>query len=122
RILLEVAYEAIEDAGLTLDRLAGRQGGVYVGIYTLEYNSWVLNEHSAIDAYTSLGSMMCAAANRISYCFDLVGPSLAVDTACSSSLVATHLGCRSIWDGESELALVAGVNLILRPETTIACC
>ena len=66
--------------------------------------------------------MMCAAANRISYFFNLVGPSLSVDTACSSSLVATHLGCRSIWDGETEMALVAGVNLILRPETTIACC
>jgi acyl transferase domain-containing protein/NADPH:quinone reductase-like Zn-dependent oxidoreductase/acyl carrier protein len=122
RILLEVAYGAIEDAGLTLAGLAGRQVGVYVGIYTLEYNSWLLNEHTAIDAYTSVGSMMCAAANRISYCFNLVGPSLAVDTACSSSLVATHLGCRSIWNGESELAFVAGVNLILRPETTIACC
>src|SRR5262249_23730716 len=62
----------------------------------------------------------CVAANRISYFFNLIGPSLAVDTACSSSLVAAHLGCRSIWNGECELAFVAGVNLMLRPEPTIA--
>jgi acyl transferase domain-containing protein/acyl carrier protein/ubiquinone/menaquinone biosynthesis C-methylase UbiE len=122
RLLLEVSYEAFEDAGIQLASLAGKSVGVYVGIYTLEYSDWLLNDRTAIDAYTSIGSMMCAAANRISYCFNLVGPSLAVDTACSSSLVAADLGCQSIWNGESELAIVAGANLILRPETTIACC
>ena len=82
----------------------------------LQLNS---EERAAIDAYTNLGSALCIAANRISYFFNLVGPSLAVDTACSSSLVAAHLGCRSIWNGESELAFVGGVNLTLRPELTI---
>src|SRR5712692_3056502 len=116
RLLLEVAYETVEDAGMTLASLAGKRAGVYVGISTLDYSSIQINERATIDAYTSLGSMMCVAANRISYFFNLLGPSLAVDTACSSSLVAAHLGCQSIWNGESELAFVAGVNVLLRPE------
>ncbi len=120
RLLLEVAYEAIEDAGMTLASLAGKPAGVYVGVSTFDYGSLQLNSRATIDAYTSLGSMLCVTANRISYFFNLLGPSLAVDTACSSSLVAAHLGCRSILNGESELAFVAGVNVILRPEATIS--
>jgi acyl transferase domain-containing protein len=108
RLLLEVAYEAVEDAGLTLSALAGRRAGVYIGMSTFDYAS-VHSERATIDAYSSLGSAQCVAANRISYFFNLVGPSLAVDTACSSSLVAAHLACQSIWNGESELAF-AGID------------
>ena len=97
RLLLEVAYEAVEDAGLTLASLAGKRAGVYVGISSCDYSSLQIKseERAAIDAYTNLGSALCIAANRISYFFNLVGPSLAVDTACSSSLVATHLAARA---------------------------
>jgi acyl transferase domain-containing protein/NADPH:quinone reductase-like Zn-dependent oxidoreductase/short-subunit dehydrogenase/acyl carrier protein len=121
RLLLEVAYHAVEDAGLTLDALAGKRASVYIGICSWDYSFLQLNSESraAIGPYTNVGSSLCIAANRISYFFNLVGPSLSVDTACSSSLVATHLGCRSIWNGESELAFVGGVNLTLRPELTI---
>ena len=93
RLLLEVAYQAVEDAGLTLAALAGKRAGVYVGICSWDYGFLQLTSESraAIDAYTNLGSSLCIAANRISYFFNLVGPSLAVDTACSSSLVAAHL-------------------------------
>jgi acyl transferase domain-containing protein/NADPH:quinone reductase-like Zn-dependent oxidoreductase/short-subunit dehydrogenase/acyl carrier protein len=121
RLLLEVAYHAVEDAGLSLAALAHKRAGVYVGICSWDYSFLQLmpEARGAIDAYTNLGSSLCIAANRISYFFNLQGPSLAVDTACSSSLVATHLGCRSIWNGESELAFVGGVNLMLRPELTI---
>lgn len=121
RLLLEVAYHAVEDAGLSLASLAGKRVGVYIGICSWDYSFLQLNSESraAIDAYTNVGSSLCIAANRISYFFNLVGPSLSVDTACSSSLVATHLGCRSIWNGETELAFVGGVNLTLRPELTI---
>jgi acyl transferase domain-containing protein/acyl carrier protein len=119
RLLLEVAYEAVEDAGLTLSALAGKRAGVYIGMSSFDYSGLQV-DRSTIDSYTSLGSVQCVAANRISYFFDLIGPSLTVDTACSSSLVAAHLACQSIWNGESELAFVAGVNLMLRPETTIA--
>src|SRR5919108_84539 len=121
RLLLEVAYHVVEDAGLTLAALANRRASVYVGICSWDYSILQLmpEARAGIDAYTNLGSSLCIAANRISYFFNLVGPSLAVDTACSSSLVATHLGCRSIWNGETELAFVGGVNLMLRPELTI---
>src|SRR5713226_6870253 len=121
RLLLEVAYHAVEDAGMTLAALAGKRASVHVGISTWDYSFLQLNSESrsTIGAYTNIGAAMCIAANRISYFVDLVGPSLAVDTACSSSLVATHLGCRSLWNGESELAFVGGVNAMLRPEMTI---
>ena len=94
RLLLEVAYEAVEDAGLTLASLAGKRAGVYVGISSYDYGSLQLDsdDRAGIDAYTNLGSALCIAANRISYFFNLVGPSLAVDTACSSSLVAAAFG------------------------------
>ena len=72
-----------------------------------------------IDAYAGTGNALSIAANRISYLFDFRGPSIAIDTACSSSLVAVHLACRSLWNGESNLALAGGVNLILSPAITI---
>ena len=120
RLLLEVAYDAVEDAGLTMDLLAGRRE-VYVGIATWDYSFLQIKseERNSVDAYTNIGTALCIAANRISYFFNLVGPSLAVDTACSSSLVATHLACRSIWSGESEMAFVGGVNVLVQPEVTI---
>src|SRR3954470_9181507 len=121
RILMEVAYEAIEDAGLAPERIAGTSTGVFIGISTLDYGGIQTGstERRSINAYTNLGSAVAIAAHRLSYLFDLHGPSLAVDTACSSSLVATHLACQSIWNGQSDMALVGGVNLILRPEGTI---
>jgi acyl transferase domain-containing protein len=121
RLLLEVAYEALEDAGISQERIAGSTGGVFVGISSYDYGGMQYREHErlGIDAYTNLGAALCIAANRISYLFDLHGPSLAVDTACSSSLVAAHLACQSIWERKCEFAFVAGVNLILRPEVTI---
>ena len=99
-----------------------RAGGwSYVGIATWDYSFLQIKseERNSVDAYTNIGTALCIAANRISYFFNLVGPSLAVDTACSSSLVATHLACRSIWSGESEMAFVGGVNVLVQPEVTI---
>src|SRR3954454_12190276 len=121
RVLLEVAYEAIEDAGIALERLSGSSTGVFIGISTLDYGGIQTSttERRSINPYTNLGLALSIAANRLSYHFDLHGPSLALDTACSSSLVATHLACRSIWNGECDMALSGGVNLILRPEGTI---
>jgi acyl transferase domain-containing protein/acyl carrier protein len=121
RLLLEVAYQAVEDAGLTLPDLSGRRVGVYVGISTWDYSFLQVKseERASIGPYTNVGTALCIAANRISYFFNLIGPSLAVDTACSSSLVATHLACRGLWNGESELAFVGGVNVLVQPEVTI---
>src|SRR5262245_60455771 len=102
RLLLETAYEAVEDAGLSLAALAGTRTGVHVGISAYDYGALQLsaNERSTVDGYSNIGSVLCIIANRVSYCFNLIGPSLVVDTACSSSLVATHLACQSIWNGE----------------------
>ncbi|HXL91157.1 MAG TPA: type I polyketide synthase [Streptosporangiaceae bacterium] len=124
RLLLEVAWEALEDAGATLDELAGSATGVFVGGFTLDYSQLqfggVGKARTNLGAHTATGIVMTMFANRISHAFDLCGPSLTVDTACSSSLVAVHLACRSLWSGESTMALAGGVNLMLTPNFTIA--
>jgi myxalamid-type polyketide synthase MxaE and MxaD len=124
RLLLEVAWEALEDAGATLDELAGSATGVFVGGFTLDYGqlqfSGAGQPRTNLGAHTATGIVMTMFANRISHAFDLWGPSLTVDTACSSSLVAVHLACRSLWSGESTVALAGGVNLMLSPNFTIA--
>ena len=90
--------------------------GVFVGIATNDYAQLQAMRGGASDGYRITGCAASIAANRISHYFDFRGPSLAIDTACSSSLVAVHLACRSLWDGESDLAMAGGVNLILLPE------
>lgn len=121
RILLEVACEALEDAGQGLESLRGDRIGVYIGIASHDYADiqTSASNRDLINAYTNLGGALSVAANRISYVFDLQGPSVAIDTACSSSLVAVHLACRCIWDEGCRMALAGGVNVILSPETTI---
>lgn len=119
RLLLEVAWEALEHAGLAVDKLAGTTTGVFVGISSYDYSSFQFEDPQNIDAYSGTGNAHSIAANRLSYLLDLRGPSMAVDTACSSSLVAVHLACRSLQTGESNLALVGGVNLMLTPDLTI---
>jgi acyl transferase domain-containing protein len=118
RLLLETTWEALEDAGQDPERLAGRPVGVYVGISANDYGR-LQGDASTLDAYVGTGNALSIAANRLSYAFDFRGPSLAVDTACSSSLVAIHLACQAIRRGEAELAVAAGVNLILTPDLTV---
>jgi len=118
RFLLEVTWEALENAGLAPDSLAGSRTGVFVGISGQDYTLMhaLAGSTSRGDAYSGTGSTLSTAAGRLSYVLGLQGPSLAVDTACSSSLVAIHLACQSLQRRESDLALAAGVNLILSPE------
>jgi acyl transferase domain-containing protein len=120
RLLLEVAWEAIEDAGQTLENLKGSATGVFIGICTSDYSILQVGDQHSLDAYTATGNAFSIAANRLSYQFDLRGPSLAVDTACSSSLSAIHLACQSLRNRECHLALAGGVNLLLSPLWTIA--
>ena len=120
RLFLEVAYEALEDAGQRRDRLAGTRTGVFVASYHNDYAQAQFAAPTGIDAYTSTGTAHSVLANRLSYLLDLRGPSVSVDTACSSSLVAVHLGCESLRAGESNVAVVGGVSLILTPEMTVA--
>ena len=120
RLLLEVAWEALERAGVRPRSLAGSRTGVFVGISNSDYAQLQRSDAARLSAYFGTGNSFSVAANRISYLLDLQGPSWAVDTSCSSSLVAAHQACESLRRGESDLALVGGVNLILTPEVTIA--
>ncbi len=119
RLLLEVSWEALENAFIPPSSLAGTRTGVFIGISSSDYSRLQFDDPEMIDAYAGTGNAHSIVANRLSYLFDLRGPSMAVDTACSSSLVAIHLACQSLRSGESDLGLVGGVNLILTPELTI---
>jgi amino acid adenylation domain-containing protein/non-ribosomal peptide synthase protein (TIGR01720 family) len=120
RLLLEVAWETFEQAGINPKRMAGSATGVFVGISSYDYVLQQAKYAQTIDAYLGTGNAHSVAANRLSYVFDLRGPSIAVDTACSSSLVAVHQACQSLRAGECTLALAGGVNVLLSSETTIA--
>jgi acyl transferase domain-containing protein/acyl-CoA synthetase (AMP-forming)/AMP-acid ligase II/aryl carrier-like protein len=119
RLLLEVAWEALEDGGQVPEQLAGSRTGVFMGSAVSEYQHLTLSRPDLIDGYSGTGTSPSVAANRLSYFFDLRGPSMSVDTACSSSLVAIHLACRSLRDGEATLALAGGVNVMLTPGPAI---
>ncbi|ADP82377.1 type I polyketide synthase [Pseudofrankia inefficax] len=120
RLLLEVVWEALENAGITPDSLRGTPTGVFVGLSLLEYGHLTAADLTRIEAHTSTGAAMSLAANRISYTLDLRGPSIAMDTACSSSLVAVHTACASLRSGESATAIAGGVNLLLAPAVSAA--
>ncbi|MEY2832541.1 MAG: hypothetical protein RLZZ574_1799, partial [Cyanobacteriota bacterium] len=122
RLFLEVAWEAIENAGLAPDKLAGSQTAVYVGIASINYDQLTFkgaSDVSQISAYDGIGSTLSLTASRLSYLLDLKGPSMAIETACSSSLVAVHCACQSLQRGESNLCVVGGVNMTLSPELNI---
>jgi amino acid adenylation domain-containing protein/non-ribosomal peptide synthase protein (TIGR01720 family) len=120
RLLLELSWEALECANLVPEKIYGSSTGVFVGITSFEYGASLFGDGlERIDAYSGTGGTLGVAAGRLSYVLGLTGPSLILDTACSASLVATHLACQSLRLGESDLALVGGVNLTLRPETYI---
>jgi len=122
RLLSEVAWEALEDAGQTATKIAGSATGVFIGISSYDYSRLQTDGYENITPYTGTGNAFCIAANRLSYMFDLKGPSMALDTACSSSLVAVHNACQSIRKGECDMAIAGGVNLMLSPEVTINFC
>ena len=119
RWLLEVTWEAMEDGGQSPDRWAGTNVGVFVGISSNDYANIQMKGPFDVDVHTNSGSTLSIASGRISYLFDLKGPSMSVDTACSSALVAVNLACNSIWDGHCEAAVAAGVNALLTPDSSI---
>jgi len=121
RLLLEVSWEALESAGIDIEQCDRSKIGVFIGISSDDYVH--LTRHACtpegIDAYTITGTVFSTAGGRLSYLYDFEGPNMAIDTACSSSLVALHQACQSLRTGESNLALVGGVSLILIPEVHI---
>ncbi len=115
RFLLELTWEALEDAGLPPSSLRGTKTGTFVGISISDYGIMLCGDVGETGAYAVSGTSLCLAANRLAFIFGLQGPSMAVDTACSSSLVAVHLACQNIRNGECEMALAGGTNLLLSP-------
>ncbi|NEO68959.1 type I polyketide synthase, partial [Moorena sp. SIO3H5] len=122
RLLLEEHWKALEDAGINPESLSGTETGIFVGIAFHDYERLQdkYYQEQDLNIYFATGSSTAIGAGRLSYFFQLNGPSITVDTACSSSLSAVHLACQSIRNGECQLALASGVNLLLSPELSIS--
>ncbi|MGW7533245.1 type I polyketide synthase [Amycolatopsis sp. NPDC054798] len=119
RLMLELAWEAIEEAGLAADSLRGSRTGVFIGASSGDYERLLLRAGSAgLTPHTATGINRGIISNRVSYVLGLHGPSLTVDSAQASSLVAVHLACESLRRGEASLAIAGGVNLAVTPENT----
>jgi acyl transferase domain-containing protein len=120
RILLEVTYEALENAGVPIESIRGSQTGVYVALVSRDYDRQIYKDPSHIPKHHLTGCGDATACGRISYYFDLKGPSMSLDTGCSGSMVGLHLACQALRLGETTMAIVAGTNLLLGPDMTIA--
>jgi acyl transferase domain-containing protein len=121
RLLMEVAWEALEHAGQPIDSLFGSATGVFVGISSNDYLHMQTRggNLAQLETYVGTGNASSVAAGRLSYLLGLHGPAVSVDTACSSSLVALHLACQSLSSGECRMAISAGLNVILGPEANV---
>ncbi|KAM3860358.1 uncharacterized protein fasn2 [Diretmus argenteus] len=119
--LLQCVYRALENAGIPMEKASGTRTGVFFGLMNRDYEQSAAHVHpSVINHWTGTGLAMSIAANRVSYIFNLTGPSLSIDCACSSSLVALHLACQSIKQGDCEMALCGGVSCIIEPRVFVA--
>ncbi len=117
RLMLETAWEAMEDGG-HVPNLHGERTGVFIGVSTRDYEQIIQNSYSElgeVSPFMATGLASSIIANRLSYCFNFTGPSFIVDTACSSSLLAVHLACQSLWERECEVAIAGGVNCLIGP-------
>ncbi|KAF1419112.1 Fatty acid synthase, partial [Spheniscus mendiculus] len=119
RLLLEVSYEAILDAGINPATLSGTDTGVWVGASGSEAGEAFSRDPEELLGYSMTGCQRAMLANRLSYFYNLTGPSLAIDTACSSSLIALENAYKAICHGTCSAALVGGVNLLLKPNTSV---
>ncbi|MGW7577285.1 acyltransferase domain-containing protein [Streptomyces sp. NPDC054765] len=120
RLMLELAWEALEDAGTVPGHLRDRPAGVYAGVMWSEYAGMLAAQPGVLGAHSAPGGDTSVVPARVSYSLGLRGPSIAVNTACSSSLVALHMARRALLSGECEIALAGGVNLMCSPSSTVA--
>ncbi|KAL1860948.1 putative Hybrid PKS-NRPS biosynthetic cluster [Paecilomyces lecythidis] len=120
RLLLETVYESLELAGLPLEEIRGSNTAVYVGVMCDDYGGIVYQDSEAIPTYAATGIARSILSNRVSYIFDLHGPSMTIDTACSSSLVAVHQAVQVLRARTSKVAIAAGANLIFGPNMFIS--
>ncbi|KAM5309029.1 fatty acid synthase [Glossophaga mutica] len=119
RLLLEASYEAIVDGGINPASLRGTYTGVWVGASGSEASEALSRDPETLLGYSMVGCQRAMMANRLSFFFDFKGPSITLDTACSSSLQAMHIACQAIRSGECPVALVAGINVLLKPNTSV---
>lgn len=115
RVMLEFVYEALESAGYTLDQMRGSKTSVHVGVMASDYYDIQARDPETLPLYAATGTARSTLSNRISYSFDLHGPSVTIDTACSSFLVALHQAVQGLQAGDATSAIVGGVNLIFDP-------
>ncbi|TVY80408.1 Highly reducing polyketide synthase azaB [Lachnellula suecica] len=120
RLLLETTYQAIENAGISLEKALGSKTGVYTGSMTDDYKMQLLRDLEEMPKYAATGVSMALVANRVSWFFDFHGPSVNFDSACSSSLMALDIACQDLRAGASNMALVAGCSLILSIEPMLS--
>ncbi|KAI0110932.1 6-methylsalicylic acid synthase [Nemania sp. FL0031] len=118
RLSLEVAWEALENAGIDPKSLSGSDTAVFMGVNSDDYGKLLLEDLPNVDAWMGIGTAYCGVPNRISYHLNLMGPSTAVDAACASSLVAIHHGHQAILSGQSKIAITGGVNALCGPGLT----
>ncbi|MCV7196595.1 sulfolipid-1 biosynthesis phthioceranic/hydroxyphthioceranic acid synthase [Mycobacterium angelicum] len=115
RLLLESAWEAIEHGGLAPDTMGGLRAGVFMGLMHDDYQFVHADAQALEGPYGYMGNSFAMGSGRISYALGLHGPAITVDTACSSGLTAIHLACRSLHDGESDVALAGGASVMFEP-------
>lgn len=120
RLILQVAWEALEDAAISVDALRGAYVPVFVGSLGTDYQRILFSDPPTLDLYGALNTTFGALAGRIAHCFDWSGPAVGLDTACSSALTAMHLACQIIWSGDAEVALFGATNVLLAPEPSLA--
>ncbi|XP_038652388.1 highly reducing polyketide synthase 40-like [Scyliorhinus canicula] len=120
KLLLECTYKAFENAGMPMEDISGSRTGVFIGLMNRDYEGILNSSAHKITHYNGTGTSMSIAANRISFTFNLTGPSLAIDTACSSSLVALHYASMAIKQGDCEMAVCGGVSCIIEPRVNVA--
>ncbi|GER91654.1 hypothetical protein KDW_58160 [Dictyobacter vulcani] len=119
RLLLEIVWEALEDAGMPFEEIAGSNTSVTIGQVWNDYLRMQTKNWSKLDSYSGIGGMPSFASNRVSYVFDLQGPSVTLDAACTSSMASIYYACQSLWSGEASLAIAGGVELMISPESSI---
>lgn len=120
RLFLEVAWDAIADAGIPVDGPLASRTGVYVGMNTTDYQQRLTRQSGEVDVYFGTGNCFAGTPGRLAYALNLGGPALAVDTACSSSLTAVHLARQALLSGDCDAAVVGGVNVISGPTVSVS--
>ena len=120
RNIMELVYECFLDGNINVEQMRESKTGVFMGCCSTEYHSSIMEQSEIVNEYANTGGLLTLLSNRVSYFYDLRGPSVTLDTACSSSGYALHLACQSLITGDADQCLVGGANVLLKPESTIA--